>query len=90
MKNEKDDMTKLYILSDKHEVSVIDCGTWNHKKPGFWFKFAKLRFQRNQGSPYLAISVLNQKEFRDGDLVLIHEESINSKVQRLNSTNTAQ
>lgn len=85
MKNEKDDKTKLFIISDDHEISIFDCGTWHHNKPGFWFKFAKLRFQRNQGSPYLAISILNQKEFRDGDLVLIHEDSITSRVQSLNS-----
>jgi len=76
MRNEVDDKTRMYIISEDHDITEIECGTWDHNNPGFWYKFAKLRFQRNQGSPYLAVSVLNQKELRDGDLILIHENSL--------------
>ncbi len=69
---EKDDRTRLHILHGD-EVSTVVCGTWKHHNPGFWFKFAKLRFQRSSGNEYLAITVLNQEELRDGDLILIHQ-----------------
>lgn len=74
--NETDDRTRMYIVRPDRQITVIDCGTWNHKEPGFRFKYAKLRFQRNQGSPQLAISCLNQKEIPDGDLILISEETL--------------
>ena len=76
MGNEIDDKTRIIVIPEDHDITKIVCGTWDHNNPGFWFKFAKLRFQRNQGSPFLAVSVLNQKEVRDGDLVLIHEDSL--------------
>jgi hypothetical protein len=74
MANEKDDRTRLYIISPGHKIKEIICGTWNHHKPGFWFKFAMLRFQRDQGGPSLVITCLNQKEIQDGDLIIIPEE----------------
>ena len=76
MENEKDDRTRLYIFKDDDHITTIECGTWDHHKPGFWFKFAKLRFQRNQGDDSLVISCLNQKEFPDGDLLIIHEDEL--------------
>lgn len=83
MDSELDDRTRLFILDDDNHITTIEGGTWNHNKPGFWFKFAKLRFQRNQGSPYLAISVLNQKELPDGDLILIHEDTIQTAAHEM-------
>jgi hypothetical protein len=73
---EKDTHTRLWITMDDKFVKSIVGGTWKHNKPGFKFKFAQLRFQRNQGSPSLAISCLNQKEFPDGDLLIIPEETL--------------
>jgi hypothetical protein len=82
MENEKDDKTKIYILTEDDHIITLEGGTWHHHKPGFWFKFAKLRFQRNQGDPFLAISVLNQQEFPDGDLIIIQEEELISRTNR--------
>lgn len=74
--NEKDDKTRLYILSEENNLSTIPCGTWKYRKPGFRFNFAKLRFQRNQGNKMLAVSVLNQKEFPDGEMLIFNEEDL--------------
>jgi len=75
--NEKDDKTRLFIINKDNKIKTIDCGTWNYKKPGFRFNFAKLRIQRIQGSHTLAISCLNQKEIPDGDLLIYSEEVFN-------------
>jgi hypothetical protein len=74
--NENDDRTRLFIISKDDIITTIPCGTWNYKKSGFRFNFAKLRFQRNQGNDSLAISVLNQKEFPDGELLIFSEENL--------------
>ena len=73
---EPDRRTRLWITYNNQYIGAIDAGTWDNHKPGYRFKFAKLRFQRNQGSDLLAISVLNQKEFTDGDLILISENEL--------------
>ncbi len=72
---ERDDRTRFHILHGD-SVSTVVGGTWKHHKPGFWFKFAKLRFQRTSGDEFLAISVLNQEELPDGDLILIHQDQL--------------
>lgn len=74
--NEKDEVTRLYYLLDGGKITEHQCGTWDYKKHGFRFNFAKLRLQRSQGDELLAISVLNQKEMSDAELLLIHEETI--------------
>jgi hypothetical protein len=76
MKNEKDDRTRLFIISGDNKITTVECGTWNHKKPGFWFKYALLRFQRDQGAASLAITCINQKEFPDSELFIISEEAL--------------
>jgi hypothetical protein len=76
MASEKDDKTRIYIITDKDKITCIEAGTWKHKRPGLRFKFAKLRFQRDHGAPSLAISCLNQKEFPDGDLIIINEKTL--------------
>jgi hypothetical protein len=76
MKNEKDDKTRLFIISGENKIKNAECGTWNHKKPGFWFKYAQLRFQRDQGGNSLAITCINQKEFPDSELIIISEEAL--------------
>jgi hypothetical protein len=78
--NEKDEITKLIIIDKDDQINTIPCGTWKYTKPGFRFNFAKLRFQRNQGSSSLVISVLNQKEYPDGDLILIDGENFLNKI----------
>jgi len=75
---EKDDKTRLYIIDKNNNVKIITCGTWNNKKAGFQFRFAKLRFQRYQGNDSLWITCLNQKEIPDGDMIMVSEESLNS------------
>lgn len=74
--NEDTDKTNLFIITENKKITSIQCGTWNHKKPGFWFKFAMLRLQRDQGAPSLAITVLNQKEFPDSELIIFSEETL--------------
>ncbi len=74
--NEKDDKTRLFILSKKGKISTLTCGTWDFKKPGFRYNFAKLRFQRNQGNEDLVMSVLNQKELNDGDLLMFKKNEL--------------
>jgi hypothetical protein len=74
--NEKDERTRLFILNKDENLITVTCGTWRYKSPGFRFNFAKLRFQRNQGNDLLAISVLNQKEFPDGELLIFNEENL--------------
>ncbi len=76
MSNKKDDKTRIYIITDKSKTTCIEAGTWKHKKPGFRFKFAKLRFQRTQGASSLAMNCLNQMEFPDGDLLIIDEDEL--------------
>ena len=73
---EKDKRTKLFIVSVNDSVRVFEGGAWNHNKKGFFFKYALLRLQRNQGGPSLAITCLNQKEFPDGELLLLSEETL--------------
>jgi hypothetical protein len=76
LSNEKDDKVRLYIISDNGRSKVVECGTWNHKKPGFWFKHALLRLQRDEGGASLAVTCLNQKEFPDSELFIISEQSL--------------
>ena len=81
--NEKDEMAKLYIISKNNKIKTIDCGTWNHKKPGFRFSFAKLRFQRDQGSDSVAITCINLKEFPQNDLIILSEDALISSQKEM-------
>jgi len=74
LKCETDNKTRLFIITEDNKVTSFECGTWNNNKPEFWFKHAKLRFQRDQGGPSLVITCLNQKEFPDGELIIINED----------------
>jgi hypothetical protein len=74
--NEIDKKTRLFLINKNDKISHIECGTWNYTKRGYRYSFATLRFQRNQGFSSLAVSVLNQKEFPDGDLLLFPEENL--------------
>jgi hypothetical protein len=74
--NELDHRTRLWIIREDNSVLPIECGTWQEHRIEFWKKFAKLRFQRDHGGPFLAISVLNQKELPDGDLIIVDEEEL--------------
>lgn len=74
--NEKDLKTRMLLFGKDKAIRTIDVGTWYSNKPGFWFKFAKLRLQREQGASMLAVSCLSQQEFSNGELLLIPEESL--------------
>jgi len=74
--NEKDNRTRLYLLDQSGKITNILCGSWNYSKPGFRYNFAKLRLQRNQGLPYLIVTVLNQKEFDDGELLIFNASGL--------------
>jgi hypothetical protein len=85
MKNEKDDKTRLFIISKDNKITSIECGTWKHKKSGFWFKYALLRFQRDQGGDALAVTCINQKEFPDSELILISEDNLNTDAKTISN-----
>jgi hypothetical protein len=84
-RSEKDDHTRIWIIMPENQTIPITGGTWRFKKPDFWSKFAQLRLQRNQGSTELAITCLNQREFPDGELIIISEntllETVKSKLK---------
>jgi hypothetical protein len=71
---EQDHLTRIYVLGKGGEVSEMEAGTWKHWKKGFRYSFAMLRFLRNQGSSSLAVTVINQKEFPAGELLMFDEE----------------
>lgn len=82
--SEKDEKTRLWISTDGKNVASIVCGTWGGTSTVFSRrKYAKLRFQRDQGSAWLCITCLNQKEFNDGDLILISEKVLRAAATRI-------
>jgi hypothetical protein len=74
--NEEDDKTRLYLIDKNDKIVAITCGSWKYKTHGFRFNFAKLRFQRSNGDKSLVVSVLNQKEFPESELLIFHEENL--------------
>jgi hypothetical protein len=74
--NESDNRTRLFVIDKNNKIITFECGTWKHNRKGFWFKFAMLRLQRNQDGQSLAITCLNQKEFPDGELIIISENEL--------------
>ena len=84
-RNEKDDKTRLWIVTHGKNVTSIVCGTRASTR-----KFAKLRFQRDQGSNYLYMTCLNQKEYDDGDLIVISEEGLRAAAENVSSQSSSQ
>jgi len=84
-KNERDDKTRLWIVTDAKNVASIVCGTRASSR-----KFAKLRFQRDQGSPWLYMTCLNQKEYNDGDLIVISEKALRAAAEAARSQLSSQ
>lgn len=74
--NERDNKARLFIVQNGGIVSEIECGTWKHRKKGYRYSFATLRIQRNQGNRSLIVTVINQKEFPNGELLLFCEENL--------------
>lgn len=70
-KSEKDNKTRLKIVTDGKNVTSLVCGTRDSSK-----KYAKLRFQRDQGASSLYITSMNHKESNDADLIIISEEEL--------------
>ena len=75
--NERNDKTRLWILIDDKKVTPIIFGTRYSQR-----KYAKLRMQRDQGSNSLYLTCLNQKEFGDGDLIVISEKELKAEARR--------
>ncbi|MCK5642242.1 MAG: exo-alpha-sialidase [Gammaproteobacteria bacterium] len=75
-KNEKDEKTRLWIVTHGENVTSIVCG-----KRASTRKFAKLRFQRDQGSASLYLTCLNQEEYNDGDLIVISEKVLRAAAE---------
>jgi len=71
--NEQSDKTCLWIIKEDLKIYQINCGTWDNRKDR-----AMLRFQRSQGDEWLAVTVFNQKELGNGDLLLIHEKVLSN------------
>ncbi len=74
--NEEDDKTRLILIEKNQQIRTLLCGTWNYKKHGLRFNFAKLRFQRSNGDDSLVMSVLNQKEFSESELIIYPEKNL--------------
>jgi hypothetical protein len=70
---EENKLTSLIVININGTISNIKCGTWNNNR--YRSSFATLRFQRTQGNKSLAISILNQKEFSEGELLIFMEEN---------------
>jgi hypothetical protein len=68
--NEIDDKTSLYFINEKGNLHKLSCGTWEHRKPGIRFSYAKLRLQRGQNNDFLAVSCLNQIEMPESELLI--------------------
>jgi hypothetical protein len=69
--NEQDNITRLWIVRNEEDVISIPFGTWASMR-----KFAKLRFQREEGGNILYISCLNIKELTDSDMLIIPENAL--------------
>jgi len=74
--NEKDNKTHLYLIGKKDKVSEIECGSWYYGKMKYRHGFGMLRINRGQDSGVLPLTVINQKEFPSGELLLFHEENL--------------
>jgi len=70
-RNEKDDKTRLWIVTHGKNVTSFVCGTRASGR-----KYAKLRFQRDQGATSLYMTCLNHQEYNDGDLIVISEKEL--------------
>lgn len=82
-KMEIDDRTRLKIISGDGQIKSFVFGTRNHYYLNWWNKkYAQLRFQRDQGAASLAITCLNQKEFSDGELLIISEDDLLKVVEK--------
>ena len=68
--NEQDEKTRLIVITKDQKIHVKEFGQWRWKG-----KFAKLRFQRGQGAPYLAMTVLNQENYNN-QLIIFPESSL--------------
>ena len=77
--NEKDHLTRMIVVEEGDQVREIECGTWWQWEKGLRYSFAMLRSQRKQGFPDLLISVINQKEFPAGTLLLFEEKDLKSR-----------
>lgn len=75
--NEEDDRTRLFIIDKEDKSVTVECGTWDRRKSRLFFKYAKLRMQRNQGFDQFVLSCLNHKDVPEGDLLIFpqHEFS---------------
>jgi hypothetical protein len=73
---EKDAKTRLWIITGGKKVNSMVFGTRASRR-----KFAKLRFQRRQGSDSLALTVMNHVEFNN-DLLIISEKALKSAAYR--------
>ena len=80
--NEKDKKTSLIVVDPDHKIRKLEMGTWKHQKRNFRFSFAMLRMQRNQGNYPLTISVINQKEFSAGDMLIFQEANISESLEK--------
>jgi len=79
-RNEKDNKTRLKIVTDGKNVTSLVCGTRSSDR-----KYAKLRFQRDEGAASLYMTYLNHKEYNDGDLIIISEEVLMAAAESVHS-----
>ncbi|TLX75676.1 exo-alpha-sialidase [Labilibacter sediminis] len=75
--NEEDQFTRLVIINPEGEFSTVKIGTWKHSKRGYRYSFAMLRTQRTQNNNSLCFSIINQREFSMGKLLIFEVSNLN-------------
>ncbi len=73
---EKDNRTYMFLINKEDQITKIQCGTREIRKPNFRNSYAIIRFQRNPINNSLVLSCLNQKETSDGDLLIFNEDAV--------------
>jgi hypothetical protein len=73
--NEKDNKTRMFVVSGNGDVQAKEMGMWD-RKSGFWFKYAKLRTARGHSASSLALTCLMQEEFPNAELIIIPQEQL--------------
>ncbi|GEM_PF-1337282 len=74
--NEEDDVVRLIEVQSEHGVNELKVGSWKHSKKNFRYSFAMLRTPRNSGANTLCFSVINQKEYPMGEMILVEADHL--------------
>jgi len=76
--NERDMRTRLFVINQNQDIFEFELGTWYIYKKGIRYSFAMTRMPRSQGDSALFISLMNQKEFSPGEMLIFSETKMPS------------